>query len=320
MPGDRKSSSQQPQPSSWQQPFPLSGSAGEQAAASPSIGSAGEHAAGWRAAWGPAVDPPMARTEAKPRRRGLTMVMDKGMSLAEGRGWLDLCAPYVDYVKLAFGTSVLYDARVLAEKIRLFRDHGVEVYPGGTLLEIAVMQDRVKAFVERARQLGFKTLEVSDGTINLRPRYRERLIRTLTAEGFQVLTEVGKKHPADRVPHMRIREQILEDLAAGAFKVIVEGRESGKGVVIYRDDGSIDGDELESLARAVSDPDLLIWEAPHKDQQQDLILRFGANVNLGNVRPDEVLSLEALRQGMRGDTLRHILLTRPELAGGPTWP
>lgn len=272
------------------------------------------------AAWGPAVAAPMGHWQSKPRQHGWTMVMDKGMSLAASRSWLELCGPYIDFVKLAFGTSVLYNGGLLRQKIQLYRQYGVEVYPGGTLLEIAVMQDRVKAFVQQAHALGFKTLEVSDGTVTLRPRYRERLVATLVAEGFQVLTEVGKKHPADRVPHMRIREQILEDLAAGAVKVIVEGRESGKGVVIYRDDGSIDADELESLARAVPDPNLLIWEAPQKEQQQDLILRFGSTVNLGNIQPDEVLSLEALRRGLRGDTLRHLLLTKPELACRPTWP
>lgn len=271
-------------------------------------------------AWGKVVAMPMEGRSPKPRSSGLTMVIDKGLTPAQLRSWLELCSPYVDFLKLAFGTSVLYETEAIEEKIKLGRQYGVELYPGGTLLEIAIMQDKVRAFVQRAQQLGFRTLEVSDGTITLRPRYRERLIRTLVQEGFQVLAEVGKKHPADRVPHMRIREQIQEDLAAGAFKVIVEGRESGKGVVIYRHDGSIDADELESLARAVPDPGLLVWEAPQKAQQQDLVLRFGSDVNLGNIMADDVLSLESLRQGLRGDTLRHLLLTRPELACRPTWP
>jgi phosphosulfolactate synthase len=125
--------------------------------------------------------------------------------------------------------------------------------------------------------------------------------------GMLVLTEVGKKHPADRVPRSNIREQIAADLGHGAWKVIVEGRESGKGVVIYRDDGSIDEDELEGLATA-ADPQRLIWEAPLKAQQQDLILRFGPNVNLGNIEPGDALSVESLRVGLRGDTLRAAIL------------
>jgi phosphosulfolactate synthase len=120
---------------------------------------------------------------------------------------------------------------------------------------------------------------------------------------------VGKKHPADRVPHSHIRQQLLSDLDHGAWKVIVEGRESGKGVVIYRDDGSIDESEMENLAQTVDDPGRLIWEAPLKGQQQDLILRFGTNVNLGNIQPEEALALEALRVGLRGDTLRAAILS-----------
>lgn len=249
------------------------------------------------------------------------MVIDTGMDLEQTRRWLDLCADYVDYLKLAFGTSLLYSPGLLGEKIRMAHRSGVTVYPGGTLLEIAVMQDKLRPFVDRAKAIGFKAIEVSDGTISMTPTYRETLIRALVEEGFEVISEVGKKHPADRLSTGRLREQIQEDLEAGATKVIVEGRESGKGVVIYRDDGSIDSDELEELARSVSEPGLLLWEAPQASQQQDLVMRFGCNVNLGNIHPRHVLSLEALRVGLRGDTLRHLLMTRPEMRRiRPSWP
>ena len=272
-------------------------------------------------AWNGTISFPLRGRRGKPRDSGLTMVIDKGMSLDETRAFLETAADYVDYIKLAFGTSVFFHPDDLRAKVRLAHSFGVEIYPGGTLLEIAMLQDRMREFVTRAADIGFRCLEVSDGTVSMNLRYRERLVRELVRLGFRVITEVGKKHPADRLPHMRMREQILDELDAGADKVIVEGRESGKGVVIYRDDGSIDEDELELLAQAVPDPGLLIWEAPLKNQQQDLVMRFGPNVNLGNVDPEEALALEALRVGLRGDTLRSVLLARPELASvRPSWP
>ena len=170
-----------------------------------------------------------------------------------------------------------------------------------------MVQSRGRDFLKRAQDLGFRHIEISDGTIQMSARTRARLIELAQQMGMLVLTEVGKKHPADRVPRSNIREQIAADLGHGAWKVIVEGRESGKGVVIYRDDGSIDEDELEGLATA-ADPHRLIWEAPLKGQQQDLILRFGPNVNLGNIEPADALSVESLRVGLRGDTLRAAIL------------
>ncbi len=170
-----------------------------------------------------------------------------------------------------------------------------------------MVQNRGRDFLRRAYDLGFRHIEISDGTIQMSARTRNRLIELAQQMGMRVLTEVGKKHPADRVPRSNLREQIAADLGHGAWKVIVEGRESGKGVVIYRDDGSIDEDELEGLATA-ADPGHLIWEAPMKAQQQDLILRFGPNVNLGNIEPQDALSVESLRVGLRGDTLRAAIL------------
>ncbi|HEY8449547.1 MAG TPA: phosphosulfolactate synthase [Bacillota bacterium] len=272
-------------------------------------------------AWFGAIEFPLRGRPAKPRDVGLTMVIDKGLGIDETRALLEVAADYIDFIKLAFGTSVFFTPEQLREKVRLIHEYGVEVYPGGTLLEIAMVQNRLEAFDEQAQAIGFRCLEVSDGTVAMNPRYRERLIRELVRRGFRVVSEVGKKHPADRLPNMRVREQILEDLEAGAYKVIVEGRESGKGVVIYHSDGSIDQDELEFLASAVPDPGVLIWEAPLKNQQQDLILLFGPAVNLGNIHPQDVISLEALRVGLRGDTLRSALLSRPQLLRvRPTWP
>ncbi len=275
-------------------------------------GGRGRERGGSVRAWTGACPPPVAGRREKPRDVGLTMVIDKGLGLLQSRDLLELAGSHIDFIKLAFGTSAFYSRELLKEKVRLGEAYGVAVYPGGTFLEVAIAQGRIKEFLREAQTLGFAFLEVSDGTIPMPPRLRRQVIREVMAAGFRVLSEVGKKHPADRVPCTNIREMIESDLELGVYKVIVEGRESGKGVVIYRDDGSIDEDELEQLVRKLPDPSALIWEAPLKEQQQDLVLRFGPNVNLGNVQPGEVLALEALRVGLRGDTLRAVLLSNPD--------
>lgn len=237
------------------------------------------------------------------------MVIDTGLGVAATADILDLAGPYIDVVKLAFGTSVLYAERALRRKIEIIHAAGALCYPGGTALEVAVVQGKGREFIDRALALGFRAIEVSDGTIQMSLHTRAALMDYGASHGMRVVSEVGKKHPADRVPRSNIREQIRWDLEHGAWKVIVEGRESGKGVVIYRDDGTIDEDEMEGIAAAVSDVSQLVWEAPLKGQQQDLILRFGTNVNLGNIHAADVLSVECLRVGLRGDTLRAAILS-----------
>ena len=264
---------------------------------------------GFGGAWDGVCPFPILGRTLKPRERGLTMIIDKGLGPSATRDLLELAGPYVDLLKLAFGTTAFYSERLLRAKIEAAAQAGVTVYPGGTFLEVAVVQGKGREFVARAADLGFGALEVSDGTIQMSAHTRYLLMDLAHRHRMVVLTEVGKKHPADRVPHSNIRQQLLADLYHGAWKVIVEGRESGKGVVIYRDDGSIDESEMENLAQAVDDPSQLIWEAPLKTQQQDLILRFGTNVNLGNVQATDALSLEALRVGLRGDTLRAAILS-----------
>ncbi|MDI3317947.1 MAG: phosphosulfolactate synthase [Bacillota bacterium] len=262
--------------------------------------------------WSEAFPYPVEGRQAKPRDEGLTMVIDKGLGLEQTRDLLELAAEHVDMIKLAFGTSALYPLERLREKVRLIQSYGIPAYPGGTLLEVAVVQGRFQDFLDEAERIGFEKLEVSDGTIPMTPDVRAEIIRICRERGFAVVSEVGKKHPADRVPSSNLVEQVAADLEAGASHVIIEGRESGKGVVIYHEDGSIDDDELEYIVRSVPDVRRLIWEAPRKSQQQDLVLRFGPNVNLGNVHPEDVLACEALRVGLRGDTLRAALLRHPE--------
>lgn len=180
-------------------------------------------------------------------------------------------------------------------------------YPGGTLLELAYIQNRIPQFLDEAQELGFGAIEISDGSIDMSLEDRENLIHQVKNRGFKVLTEVGKKDPIkdgklkaeDRV------KQVNSDLSAGADNVLIEAREGGKGIGIYNQEGKIKEDDLEIIIKNI-DINKIIWEAPLKDQQTYLILKFGSNVNLGNISPEEIIPLETIRRGLRGDTLGKI--------------
>lgn len=250
---------------------------------------------------------PLGERSQKPRQVGLTMVIDKGFGRSQTRGLLEIAAAHIDFWKLPFGTSALYPETALRRKIQDIRRHGLSVYPGGTFLEIAVLQGRLQPFLERCRGLGFDTVEVSDGTVPIGARKRRLAIQSARALGLNVLTEVGRKDPADRLSGAEIHRLVVEDLDAGAHHIIVEGRESGQGVGIYDESGRIEEEEFVKMVHAAGDTHRLIWEAPQKSQQEELIRRFGQDVNLGNVPPQEILALEALRRGLRADTLRFAL-------------
>lgn len=255
-------------------------------------------------AWEGVVELPVPDRLRKPREVGWTMVIDKGLGRHAVRDLMEIAAPYIDVVKLAFGTSVFFGYEALAEKIRTITAHGVYCMPGGTLQEVAIWQGGYDRCLDRARELGFDAIEVSDGTIRMDARTRARVISMAAKAGFRVLSEVGKKDPADAQPMTALAEQVNADLECGASMVIVEAREAGKGVGIYDRAGSPREDEIETLLAGVRDPSRLLWEAPLAPQQRYLVLRFGPNVNLGNILPEDVLALEALRCGLRADTLK----------------
>jgi len=259
-------------------------------------------------AWDDILRDPIPGRLPKPRtQRGLTMLIDSGLGLAETQDLVQLAGAYIDFVKLGFGTSKLYPADVLCEKIHLLQSSGIEVYPGGTFLEAAVLQNKWQEFLDRCQELGFRTVEVSDGTIPLSQELRRELIRRAVTQGFKVITEVGKKAEEARLSIDHQLAQIDADLAAGAYKVIIEGRESGKAVGLYDEHGRILRDEFDELVAKLPNTDPLIWEAPIRSQQEELIHVFGPNVNLGNINPRDIIALEALRVGLRSDTLRFTL-------------
>lgn len=235
------------------------------------------------------------------------MIMDKGRGVEETRDALDLCGEYIDYIKLGFGTSALYSEHLLREKIELIRNARCEVYPGGTFLEIAYLQGRTAEFFDRAAALGFTAIEVSDGTVELPPDGRANLIKRARARGLKVLSEVGKKDPRLKAPGREMARAVLSDLESGAAWVIIEGRESGRGVGVYDREGHIESDRFEELLRLSESGPRIIWEAPLKEQQEFLIKQFGPNVNMGNIPPVDVIAVECMRQGFRNDTLKNVI-------------
>ncbi len=259
-------------------------------------------------AWEGAFRIPYPGRSRKPRRTGLTMVIDKGLGQHLLKDLIQCAGDYIDIIKLTFGTSAFYDKEILKKKNDLITSSGIEVMPGGTFLEVAVWQNSLGAYLKRARVLGFTAIEISDGTIEMDQSLRKETIKQALGQGFKVITEVGKKDPGEAPSLEVIHDLIAEDLANGAFKVIIEAREAGRGVGIFDREGKTKKDEIDRILSGGADVNDLIWEAPLKNQQQDLILRFGLNVSLGNIPPEEVLALEALRQGVRGDTLKQAYL------------
>jgi len=258
-------------------------------------------------AWEGVFRMPEPGRSAKPRSNGFTMVLDKGLGRYATEDLMATAADYIDFLKFSFGTSAFYDEKVLREKVEIVTDAGVAIYPGGTFLEVTVCQGCYPDYLQRAKELGFTAIEVSDGTMEMTDECRADCIKRALDAGFKVLTEVGKKSPDQKVAVAEMQRLIAHDLELGALLVIVEAREAGRGVGIFDKSGAVDESEVDQIVSGVADLDKLMWEAPSKNQQQYLILRFGNNVSLGNVPTTDILALEALRQGLRGDTLKRAL-------------
>lgn len=234
----------------------------------------------------------------QPRETGLTMMMDKGLSLSEAENFLSSSAAFTDIVKLGFGTSYL--TRDLKEKIDLYHSHGMRVYLGGTLFEAFVIRDMYNEYVDLLNKYNIKTVEVSDGSIELDHAKKCEYISDLTAKGFTVLSEVGSKSADILIPPYKWIEMMQAELNAGSWKVVAEAREGGN-VGIYQGTGDVRSDLIEEITRKI-DGTKILWEAPKKSQQVWFIKLLGANVNLGNIGYNEVIPLECLRLGLRGDT------------------
>lgn len=234
---------------------------------------------------------------AKPRRAGITHVLDSGIPLHAAADLLQMCGTFVDVWK--FGWGLAYLDPNLEAKLELLAAHRVLASPGGTLLEIAWAQGRATEFLGWARDCGFPCVEISAGTVPMDGMAKARLIAE-AAEHFIVLAEVGAKDPAVQLAPAGWAAEAARDLDAGATWVLAEGRASGT-VGIFTGSGSVREDVVAAIAGA-ADPDCLVFEAPREAQQAWFIRRFGPDVNLANVSPAGALGLEALRLSLRADT------------------
>ena len=239
----------------------------------------------------------------KPRDVGLTHVMDKGLNLRDIEGMFDVGGEYVDIVKLGWGTS--YVTNNLEKKIALYRHFETPIVCGGTLFEAVYGQGKIDEFKAWLTEHRFSHVEISDGTLEI-PRERKLELISEFARDFVVLSEVGSKDSDVVYAPYQWVQWIKEEKDAGAWKVITEARESGSSG-IFRKDGDMRTGLIDEIAHEVSVDDL-IFEAPTKNSQAWFVKQFGPNVNLGNIPPDEVIPLETLRLGLRGDTMLEVLL------------
>lgn len=233
----------------------------------------------------------------QPREEGLTMVMDKGLSLRQAADFIDASGHLADIVKLGFGTSFVTPN--LKKKVELYHKAGMKVYLGGTLFEAFVARGKFKDYRKLMDTLGLETAEVSDGSISISTKEKCKYISDL-AKHYTVLSEVGSKETGILISPAKWVTMMRTELDAGSWKVIAEARESGT-VGIYRPSGHAHTTLVNRIISKVPSKDIL-WEAPQKSQQVWFIKQLGANVNLGNIGPEEVIPLETLRLGLRGDT------------------
>jgi len=238
----------------------------------------------------------------KPREAGLTMVMDKGLSLREAEDLVSVAHHLIDYIKLGFGTSLF--SNNVEEKIKCYQKAGLKVYLGGTLFEAFLIRNKYEDYKKLINKLGIDMIEVSDGSMEIAHDLKCEYINKLSKE-YSVISEVGSKEAGIIIAPNRWITMMQTELAAGSIKVIAEARESGT-VGIYRPNGTAHVALINKILAKVSQEKIL-WEAPLKSQQVWFIKHFGTNVNLGNIAPNEVISLETLRMGLRGDTFMQFL-------------
>ncbi len=238
----------------------------------------------------------------KPRQSGLTMVMDKGLSTREAENLCEVASSYIDMVKLGFGTGLITPNT--KEKIKIYQSAGITPYFGGTMFEAFIARDMFDEFIQFISECGVNMAEVSDGVLPIEHNKKCEYIQGL-AKDFTVLSEVGTKLKGKEISNEEWINWMKKELEAGAWKVIAEARESGN-IGIYKEDGSANSQLILDIREQI-DVSKILWESPLKSQQVWFIKLLGPNVNLGNINSNEVIALETLRLGLRGDTLLSFL-------------
>ena len=244
----------------------------------------------------------LPQRNAKPRTHGITMVMDKGLSIREAEDLLTVSEPYIDLLKLGFGTAFVTPK--IEDKLAVYRNANIPTYFGGTLFEAFVARDQFDDYLRLLEKYKMQYAEVSDGSIELEHDVKCDYISKL-AKHVTVLSEVGSKDETKILAPYKWIELMKKEIEAGSYKVIAEARESGT-VGIYHSKGEVRSDLIDEILTVISEVKI-IWEAPIKSQQVYFIKLLGANVNLGNIAPNEIIPLETLRLGLRGDTFHHFL-------------
>ncbi|MEL6253833.1 MAG: phosphosulfolactate synthase [Bacteroidota bacterium] len=238
----------------------------------------------------------------KPREKGITMVMDKGLSLRQAEDLLEVAEAHIDIIKLGWATSGV--TQNLEKKLAMYREAGMPYYFGGTLFEAFYVRNQVDDYRRTLDKYGARHMEVSDGSIDISTEDKRKMI-SLFAKDFTVLSEVGSKNPSVILKPSQWIEMIQGELNAGSWKVIAEARESGT-VGMFNQDGGVRGDLIDVILETIP-AEKILWEAPKKSQQVWFIKLLGTNVNLGNIAPIDAIPLETLRLGLRGDTFHTFL-------------
>jgi phosphosulfolactate synthase len=241
--------------------------------------------------------PHLPERTVKPRETGLNMMMDKGMSNTRTEYIIDACGELIDFVKFGFGTS--YFTKNLTVKMAMYREADIQCYLGGTLFEAFIVRGMFEDYRKLIDNLGLEVAEVSDGCIQIPQDEKLRYIETLSKD-VRVLSEVGNKTTDHELSEKDWINKMRTELDAGSWRVIAEARESGT-IGIYDAGGKAKTSMIDHISEEIGTENIL-WEAPQKAQQVWFINHFGANVNLGNIAPDEIIPLETLRSGLRGDT------------------
>ena len=248
-----------------------------------------------------------------PEERGTVMVIEKEFGPEGVRDWVTIARGIADIVKCTFGTAALYDEQTLRKKMEIYKEAGCHPMIGGTLTEVVLLEmggyqrTELERYLKYSKSLGFTHIEISDGTIYIPDEDRADIIKTCLNNGLTVISEVGKKDPEKdaRIPMDKRIELMKRDLQLGSTMVIIEARESGKGIGVMGKDGEVNFDELDQIIKSVGLQYVMI-EAPEKKQQQSIYMRYGPGANIGNVQPRDILSVGALQCGLRGDTISSI--------------